>query len=393
MHYNFDEIVDRSKNHSAKWNEMEFKFGSNDLWPMWIADMDFKTAPEIIEAMQEKLDQGIFGYVNRPKEYYEVAKDWIKRRHSFELNTECLTYSPGVVPALSMIIEKFTEPGDKILIQTPVYYPFFSVVEENNRTLVLNPLKKGEQGDYTMDYEDLESKIDDKVKFLILCSPHNPVGRVWREDELRKLGDICFKNNIKVISDEIHSDIVYKPNKHIPFASLGKEFEENTITCFAPTKGFNIAGLYSAFILFPNKEYLEIFETELGRIDLKRNNPFSLVSTMAAYERGEKWLEELLIYIESNIDYVMKYIKENLPKIKVRKPEATYLLWLDFSEYGISKEKLAELMVKEGKIAFDYGHWFGSEGENFQRMNVACPRYMVEEGLKRIKKAVGKYEG
>ena len=383
MKYEFDKVIDRKEHHSAKWNEMGNKFGTDDLIPMWIADMDFKTAPEIIESMREKLEHGIFGYVNRTDEYYKTACNWLHKRHGWDISTENITYSPGVVPALSIIIQEFTKTGDKIIIQSPVYYPFSNVIEENNREIVLNPLKETERGYYEMDYDHLISKTDD-VKFLILCNPHNPVGRVWKKEELEKLGKICFERGIKVISDEIHSDLILKESKHVPFASLGKEFEENTITCFAPTKTFNIAGLYSSFIVFPNFNDKDIFEEALGRIDLKRNNSFSLVATMAAYEKGEAWLEQLLVYLEENIDYMIGYIKENIPKIKVRKPEGTYLVWLDFRDYGFSKDELGRKMIEEAKIAFDDGLWFGKEGEGFQRINIACPRVMIEDVLKRL---------
>ena len=389
MKYSFDEKIDRTGNHAAKWEEIGNKFISNDLFPMWIADMDLKTAPEIIEAMREKLEQGIFGYVYRPASYYQSAADWIERRFGYKINPKTLINSPGVVPTLSILVRLMTKPDEKILIQSPVYYPFSSVVKENNRELVVNNLVKDENNYYTIDFEDLEKKLsDEKITLFIMCSPHNPVGRVWKREELEKMSELCLKYNVRVIADEIWRDIIMPGNKHIPVASLSKEIENNTITCFSPTKTFNLAGLQASFVTFPRENEWKMFDEELGKLDVKRNSPFSLVGFEAAYTKGEQWLDELLIYLDKNMDYVIKFVKENMPEVKVRKPEGTYLMWLDFSLLGLSKEELSTLMQKEGKIAFDDGFWFGENGTGFERMNVACPRYMVEEGMNRVLNAV-----
>jgi cystathionine beta-lyase len=387
MNYNFNKVIDRTNNFAAKWSEMEKKYGTNDLLPMWVADMDFETAPCIIEALQSRLNQGICGYTTRPNSYNDAIVNWISRKHDWEIKRDWLVYSPGVIPTISIIIQEMTNEEDKIMIQEPVYSPFNSVVKDNNRNLVISPLKKLENGDYVMDYEDIESKIKD-VKLFILCNPHNPVGRVWSEEELKKLGDICIKHNVKVISDEIHSDIVFKGHKHIPFASISKEFEQNTITCMAPTKTFNIAGLQVSYVILPKEEDYKIVDSAFARIDIRRNNSFSLVATEAAYNHGEDWLEELLEYLEGNVDFAVKYIEENIPKLKVKKPEATYLLWVDFSEIGLSDEEITNLLVKEGKVALNQGDSFGLGGKGYQRINLACPRSMVEEGLNRIKKVI-----
>ena len=389
MKYNFNEKIDRSNNHSAKWEEMGNKFISNDLWPMWIADMDIKTAPVIIDAMREKLEQGIFGYVYRPASYYQSAADWIERRFDYKIDPKTLINSPGVVPTLSILVRLMTKADEKVLIQSPVYYPFSAVVRENERELVVNELVKDETGYYTIDFEDFEKKVsDEKVTLFIMCSPHNPVGRVWKREELQKMSELCLKYNVRVIADEIWRDIIMPGHKHIPAASLSKEIEHNTITCFSPTKTFNIAGLQASFATLPREEEWKMLDEELGRLDVKRNSPFSLVGFEAAYTKGEEWLEELLIHLDGNMDYVVNFVKERIPEVKVRKSEGTYLMWLDFSGFGMTKEELSMFMQKEAKIALDDGFWFGENGAGFERMNIACPRYMVEEGMNRIENAV-----
>lgn len=389
MKYNFNEKIDRSNNHAAKWEEMGNKFISNDLWPMWIADMDLKTAPVIIDAMREKLEQGIFGYVYRPASYYQSAADWIERRFDYKIDPKTLINSPGVVPTLSILVRLMTKADEKVLIQSPVYYPFSSVVKENGRELVVNELVKDEAGYYTIDFEDFEKKVsDEKVKLFIMCSPHNPVGRVWKREEFQKMSELCLKYNVRVIADEIWRDIIMPEHKHIPAASLSKEIEHNTITCFSPTKTFNIAGLQASFATLPREEEWKMLDEELGRLDVKRNSPFSLVGFEAAYTKGEEWLEELLIHLDGNMDYVVNFVKERIPEVKVRKPEGTYLMWLDFSGLNMTKEELSMFMQKEAKIALDDGFWFGENGAGFERMNIACPRYMVEEGMNRIENAV-----
>jgi len=387
MSYKFDDVIDRSNNFSAKWSEMDKKYGTNDLLPMWIADMDFETAPCIINELRNRLEQGIYGYTTRPASYNKSIVNWAKRRYGWKIKPEWLIFSPGVIPTISILIQEMTKENDKIMIQEPVYSPFNSVVNQNKRDLVISPLVKLEDGNYIMDYEDIESKIKD-VKMFILCNPHNPVGRVWTREELIKLGDICMKHNVLVISDEIHSDIILKNHKHTPFASISEEFAQNSITCMAPTKTFNIAGLQMSQVILPNENYYKILDDAFIRLDIRRNNAFSLVATQAAYNEGEEWLEEYLKYLEGNIDFAINYIKENIPSLKVRKPEGTYLLWVDFSYTGLSDDEVCKLLVEKGKVALNSGNSFGIGGKGYQRINLACPRSMVEEGLNRIKKAI-----
>ncbi len=389
MKYSFNEKIDRTGNHAAKWEEMGKKFISDDLWPMWIADMDLKTAPEIIEAMREKVEQGIFGYVYRPDSYYQAAADWLERRFGYKIDPATLINSPGVVPTLSLLVRSMTKPGEKILIQSPVYYPFAATIRDNGREVVENKLVKDDEGYYTIDFEDFEKKVsDESISLFIMCSPHNPVGRVWKRGELQKMSDLCLKYKVRVISDEIWRDIIMPGHKHIPTASLGKEIENNTITCFSPTKTFNIAGLQASFVTFPRREEWEKFDNELEILDIKRNSPFSLVAFETGYTKCDEWVNQLVEHLNGNMDYVINFIREKIPEIKVKKPEGTYLMWLDFSALGLCKEDTSKFMQEKCKIALDDGFWFGENGIGFERMNIACPRYMVEEGMNRIEKAV-----
>ena len=389
MKFNFNEKVDRSKNHAAKWEEMGAKFGSNDLLPMWIADMDIKTAPEIVEAIKEKADQAIFGYVYRPASYYETAAAWCEKRFGYKIDPKTLIHSPGVVPSMNMLVKMLTKEDEKVLIQIPVYPPFAASVKTGKRTLVTNELVKDKNGYYTIDFEDLEKKLsDEKVTLMILCNPHNPVGRVWKKEELQKIGDLCVKYNVRILADEIWRDLVLPGYTHTPIASLSREIENITITCFSPTKTFNIAGLQASFAVFPREEEWKAFDNELGEMDIKRNNPFSLVGFEAAYNHGEEWLSELLVHLEGNAQYVADFVKERLPEIKTVKPEGTYLMWLDFNGLNITPEEITDMLIKDAKVAMNDGASFGANGKGFARMNIACPRYMVEDAMARIEKAV-----
>lgn len=387
MSFNFNKIIDRTNNFSAKWSEMNKNFGSNDLLPMWVADMDFLTAPCIMEALKDRLEQGIFGYTTRPSSYNESIVNWLDNRFSWKIKKEWLMFSPAVITSISLLIQNLTQKNDKIMIQEPVYSPFHNIVELNERDLVISPLIKLDDGSYIMDYEDIEAKIKD-VKIFILCNPHNPVGRVWTREELTRLGQICLKHNVIVISDEIHSDIILKNHKHTPFASISKEFCKNTITCMAPTKTFNLAGLQSSFLVMSNPYYYEVMDRAFSTLDIKRNNAFSLVATEAAYNYGEDWLDELIKYIEDNVDFAIEYIKTNIPKLKVKKPEGTYLLWVDFNGLNVDEKDLKDALINKGRVALSSGSSFGIGGGGYYRINLACPRAMVLEALKRIEFAI-----
>jgi len=390
MKYNFDEAIDRTNYHSVKWDELKTKFGDipEDVLPMWIADMEFRSPQPVIEAIKKAAEHGIYGYTSRPLSYYQAIIDWMEKRHNWKVKKDWLVFSPGVVPALSFIIRAFTQPGDKVIVQPPVYYPFFRVIENNGCHVVNNPLKLSNKK-YFMDYDDLEKKVDDsRVKLIILCSPHNPVGRVWQKEELIILGEICLEHNIIVVSDEIHSDILFKGYRHIPFASISPAFAHHSITCTAPSKTFNLAGLQTSSIIIPNKKYCRIYENILDGLALDENNVFGLVALEAAYRDGEEWLEQLLSYLNENLKFLMKYFEERIPKIKVIKPEGTYLVWLDCRQLGLSVKDLNNFMIKKAGVALDDGYWFGTEGEGFMRINIACSRSFLEEGLKRIERAI-----
>ncbi|MBU5226554.1 pyridoxal phosphate-dependent aminotransferase [Clostridium senegalense] len=387
MKYNFNTITDRSNNFAAKYDELGVKFGREDIIPMWIADMDFKTAEPIIDAMRERLDQGIFGYVSRPDSYFESVSQWYKKRHDWDVSSDCMSHSHGVIPGMVMMMQEFTEPGDKIIIQSPVYNEFFEIVEDHKRELLVSSLKVV-NGRYEMDYEDFENKVKSGVKMFFLCNPHNPVGTVWTKEELKKIGDICIKYGVQVVSDEIHCELVYKNNKYTPFASISKEFFENSITCVAPSKTFNLAGLQTSIIIFGNKKQKDTYDHLLQINDIKRNNCFSLVATEAAYRHGEEWLEQLLEYLHENLQFVNNYIESNIPKLKTYVPEGTYFSWIDCRELGMTAEELKEFTINEVKVGF--GLWYGKESEGFIRMNVACPRSVIEEALNRLKTAIDK---
>lgn len=392
MEYEFHKEINRINTASEKWDEVENLFGDKDLLPMWVADMDFRAPLPVIEAIKERAGHGIFGYTARSQSYYDAVIGWMRQRHNWSIKQEWICHSPGVVPALSIIIQTFTNPGDKIIIQPPVYYPFTNVIKRNGRTIVPNPLKF-EGGQYTMDYDDLEGKIDADTKAIIISSPHNPVGRVWTRDELIRLGEICLKHNILIVSDEIHFDLIYGGNEHTPFAAISEEFAQNSIICTSPSKTFNLAGMQTSNIIIPNEEIRVKYSEALETLNLGTISTFGLVATESAYRYGEEWLDKLLQYLQQNLDYLKDYIETNIKELKVIDPEGTYLVWIDCRGLGVDAKALEKLMQKEAKVALDEGYIFGIEGEGFTRINIACPRSILEEGLKRIDKAIEVFKG
>jgi cystathionine beta-lyase len=350
--------------------------------------MDIKSPDFIISSINKRAEHGVFGYTKRMPEYYEAIINWLDNRHNLKAKRENIEYAPGVVFLLNMMVRKFTNEGDKIIIQPPVYYPFFNVIEGNNRIVVENNLIL-DNGKYIMDFEDLKNKAKDPAcKMLILCSPHNPVGRVWTREELEELGKICIENNVFVIADEIHYDLVYKPNKHIPFASISEEFKMNSIICTAPSKTFNIAGLHSAFCIIYDQEKMDIYRNELGLLDLNRSNVFSREVTQVAYENGAKWVDELLDFLKGNMEFVYDYISKNIKGITPFKLEGTYLMWLDCRGLGLDKESIDDLFINEAGLALDSGYWFGEVGRGFMRINIACPRSMLKEALEKLENII-----
>ncbi|WP_196604379.1 MalY/PatB family protein [Pectinatus haikarae] len=384
---NFDEIIDRKNNFAAKYDELKQKFGRSDLIPLWIADMDFRTAEPIIEAIKQRADQGIFGYTSRPDSYYEAVCDWLEKYHGWRPEKQLMLHNLGVVVSLSMLIQNFTQPGDKIIIQTPVYYPFFDVIKNNDRKLVENPLKQV-NGHYEMDYADFEQQAQNGAKWFLLCSPHNPVGRVWTREELQRIGEICLKYKVRIIADEIHADIVFPGHKHVPIASISPLLSRITITCLAPSKTFNLAGLQASIIIFPTKEERDKFDDILGVLDIKRNSCFNLVAVEAAYRQGRAWLENVLKYIEGNFKYINDYCKNNIPAIKPNYPEGTYLVLLDCRQLGLDQKQLHDFMVNKARVALDDGFWFSNTLEQYMRLNAACPRHTLQKALQQIAEAV-----
>lgn len=384
---NFDVVLNRKNTTARKWDGMKEVFGTEDLLPMWVADMDFQSPAPVIDAVVKRAQQGVYGYPLRTTSYFQAIIDWQKRRYGFSLDREWLICTPAVVTAISVAIQTFTNIGDEILIQTPVYPGFFGCINKNNRQLVENPLQYT-NGRYVMDFEDLESKINPKVKMIILCSPHNPVGRFWEEDELRRLGELCVSHNIIILADEMHGDLAFSGHRYIPMSSLSPEISKQTITFISPAKTFNLTGFYNSVTIIENLELREQFFKALDALELLAGNLFGIVSLEAAYEYGEKWLEELLVYLEGNSKYLQSFITEHIPKLHVTIPEGTYLAWIDCRGLNLTKPELHKLFLYQAKVAVNDGADFGKNGVGFIRLNFGCSRSTLEEGLLRIKKAV-----
>jgi cystathionine beta-lyase len=390
----FDRIINRKNTASVKWDETRRIFGRDDLLPMWIADMDFLSPQPVIEALKKRAEHGVFGYSSLTESYFAAIENWMKKRHGWTIQREWICTSPGVVTGISLLVNLFSQPGDRIIIQPPVYYPFFQVIKNNGREVVLNALTlRQHNGEvlYEIDFDDFMLKIRRyKPKMFILCSPHNPVGRVWTKEELKQLGEICLEHDVLVIADEIHADIVYPNHYHIPFALLSKEFEMNSITCVSPSKTFNLAGLQTSVLLIPNPELRKAYLDHLHRLALNSTNLFGALALEYAYRYGEDWLDQLLIYLNGNVQLLTRFISDHLPQIMVIKPQGTYLVWLDCRGLGMDDQQLERFMLNEARVALRHGYLFGPGGEGFVRINIACPRSMLQDGLKRIEEAVNR---
>ena len=389
MKYNFDEVIDRKNTDSMKWSAsyLERHFGSADCVPLWVADMDFRTAQPVIDAVTERAGHGIYGYALPGDEFYEAVIKWQKRRNGWEVKKEWIVFSPGVVPALWHIVRTFCSPGEKVILQSPVYYPFYKVIEDNGCQVINNRLINN-GGRYEMNFEELERQaVDSSVKMMILCSPHNPVGRVWTNEELLRVSEICLANDVLLVSDEIHSDLVYRPNVHTPAARLSEELMMNTITCMAPSKTFNLAGVQVSDVIVPDRRLRRRLAGSLKSAGVMPN-VFGLAAQTAAYNEGEEWLEQLLEYLSGNLDFMEKFIASELPEVKFRRPEGTYLAWLDFSGYGFTTEELQNRMKNKAGVALDDGYIFGDGGEPCQRINFACPRSVLIKAMERLRKGV-----
>ncbi len=349
--------------------------------------MDFEVAPEIASAIEERAAHNIYGYTLRCPEYYEITQDWLKKRYNWEVDIKNISFSPGVVSALAMALLAFTKPGDKVIVQSPVYFPFFITIEQNGRRVLNNQLKI-ENGRYEMDFEALEQQIDHQTKMMYLCNPHNPVGRAWTNDELKKLAEIAEKHQIIVVSDEIHSDIIFSGHKHIPFASVTEYAAQNTITSMAPSKTFNLAGLSTSIVVIENKHMMADYNHMIETFHIGMINPFGLTGLKAAYSEGEPWLEALLEYLEQNRDFVFNYINEEIPGLIPFLPEATFLMWIDFRGLNLDEKAVKKLLVEKAGLGLSAGEIFRDGGEGFQRLNFGCPKSVLEQALTQLKTAV-----
>lgn len=385
MKYDFDTVYER--NNSEKWMELQRKFGATDLVSFWEADMDFRSAQPIIDALVERAKEGIYGYPCKSPTYKEAVKGWYKKRHNLDIEDEWIEHTPMIITAVTIYLRIVTEPGDGVILQTPLYYPFYDVVEGTGRKILRNPLKLID-GHYEVDFEDLEAKMASGAKAMVICNPHNPTGRVFTEDELQKMGDLCMRYGVKVIADEVHADFTWDGVKYTPFSSLSDVYRHNCMTLLSPGKTFNLAGTKQAIIVIEDEEVRRAFEKETELLDIDRNNCFSMVATEVAYRHGEEWFEQAKAYIEANMETAVKFFDKNVPGIKARKPEGTYLMWLDCRGLGLSGKELNKFMVEKAKVGCGEGIWFGEEGEGFERCTLACPRKILMEGLNRIKQAV-----
>lgn len=388
MSYGFDSIVDRRGTNCLKFDFAKERGKREDVLPLWVADMDFRTAPEILERLQQVVSHGIFGYSEGKEDYFLAVQRWYAEHFGWQVEKSWLVKTPGVVFAIAMAIRAFTEEGDAVLLQQPVYYPFSEVIRDNNRVLINSPLKLAE-GHYEIDFDDLEKKIQENgVKLFLLCSPHNPVGRVWQEWELLKLGDICLRNGVLVVSDEIHSDFTYEGHVHHVFANLSPEFSNITVTCTAPSKTFNLAGLQVSNIFISNVKLRKQFKKAVDAAGYSQLNLMGLVACQAAYEKGEPWLKALKAYLTENLNFVRAYLKERLPQIRLVEPEGTYLVWLDFRELGLTEAQREDLIVNKARLWLDSGAMFGVDGEGFERINIACPRAVLRKALEQLEEAL-----
>ncbi len=386
--YDFDKIIDRHGTNCLKFDFAKERGKNGDELSLWVADMDFEVAKPITDALQAQVNHGIYGYTEVKSDYFDIVKNWFKDNFGWEIKKGSLVKTPGVVYAIAMAVKAFTKEGEAVIIQQPVYYPFSEMIIANNRKLVNSPLVLKE-GRYEIDFDDFEKKIvKNNVKLFILCSPHNPVGRVWSVEELKKIGDICIKHDVVIFSDEIHADFVYEPNKHHVFASLGESYAANSVIATAPSKSFNIAGLQVSNIFIENKKLRDAFRNEIVKSGYSQLNTMGLVAARAAYESGKEWLDEVRAYISDNLIFFRDYLKENIGELSLIEPEGTYLVWVDFRKLGLSEKQREDLIVNKAKLWIDSGAMFGVDGEGFERFNIACPREYLKMALDSLAKAI-----
>ena len=381
----FDRIIDRKKTRCLKYDFAVKRGMPEDVLPLWVADMDFETSSYIEDALTERVQEGIFGYSDVQTPYFEIIRDWMIRHHDWEPQEKWLIKTPGVVFALAMAVKAYTDPGDKVLLQQPVYYPFSEVITDNGREVVSNDLVLTEDGTYKIDFADFEQKIiANGIKLFLLCSPHNPVGRVWTKEELEKIGDICVKHGVTVVSDEIHNDFIWE-GTHTVFACIKKEFADISVTCTSPSKTFNLASMLISNIFIPNQILRRKFRKEMDRAGISQLSVLGLVATEAAYAHGDEWYAAMKNYVRDNIAFARAYVEENLPGVRMIDTQGTYLIWLDFRQTGLTVEQLDHKIIYEAGLWLDSGKIFGKTGEGFERINVACPRAVLQEALDRIR--------
>ena len=385
MKYNFDEIIDRRGTESVKWDAVSERWGRNDLLPMWVADMDFRTPPFVMEALRKRLEHEVLGYTFACEEWYTSIINWLQSRHGWKVKREELTFMPGIVRGLAFAIQCFTEKGDKVMVMPPVYHPFFLVTEKNKREVVYSPLVLRD-GQYYIDFDRFRKDIQG-CKLLILSNPHNPGGRVWTREELEQIAEICYESKTLVISDEIHADLTLPPYQHITFALVSEKARQNSLVFMSPSKAFNMPGLASSYCIIENKEICRCFQEYMEASELSEGHLFAYLSVAAAYSNGTEWLDQVLAYIQSNIDFTDAFLSEYIPDIKMIRPQASYLVFLDCRTLGLNQKELVDLFVDGAHLALNDGTMFGKEGEGFMRLNVACPRSVLEKALKQLKEA------
>lgn len=391
MRYDFDTVVSRAENHAAKYDERVKNFGTDDVIPLWIADMDFKTAQPIIDALEKRAAEGMWGYTSRPASYFEAVCQWQQRRHNWLPDTKLCSHALGVIPAVGALVRLFAGDRDSILIQTPVYPEFAEISEYQGRKVLMNHMKEGSTGHWQVDWDDFEEKAA-QAKIFILCSPHNPLGMVWSREDLLRMMEICLKHHVLVISDEIHGDLVFR-GTHIPTASLSPEIAANTITCISASKTFNLAGLHAATIVFPDREKKQVFDDFWMSFDIHRNNAFSLIAVETACREGDDWLDQLLVYLDGNFRFVKDYIDQHIPGIRTFLPDATYLMWLDCRGLGLSQAELVQFMIEKAKLGLSNGKNFDPALEGFMRLNAACPRSILVKAMEQLEQAVRELKG
>lgn len=387
MRWNFDEHIRREGSNSIKYDLRKETFGSQDIIPMWVADMDFRTPGFIVEAISKRLEHEIFGYSFRPPEYYSSIIDWMKARHGLNVEKEWICFSPGIVPAVNICTLAYTDPGDSIIVQPPVYFPFFSAVELHGRKLVYNQLAESD-GSWEMDFDNLKKIIDTRTKMIIISNPHNPVGRAWSTEELEELAEICLKNNILILSDEIHCDLVLPGFRHTPFAGLSESAAAGTVTCIAPSKTFNLAGLSTSSLIIPDIAKRKSFNSMIEKLHISGGNIFGSAASIAAYTHGHEWLDDLMVYLSANAEYVTSYCASYIPEISPVRLEATYLMWLDCRKLGMTGAELQKFFITKAYVGMNEGSTFGPGGEGFMRMNLACPRATVIKAMEQVEAAI-----